>query len=110
MIERRILEYRDDSVLSITIDGFFNYEEFAEVIRILKEVIGVSCPYFITGWESMVGETTKDEIELKWKFNNWDCIQLQYINPKDDASVEKVRKWAKIIFENLISKFGEFEE
>ena len=106
MIEKKLLEYKDENVLRITFDGFFDYKEFEEVRRTLREEIGVRRDFFSYGWESATGKTVFEGITLEWKFNNWDCIQLNYHNPSNPESVEKVRSWAKIIFENLIKKFG----
>lgn len=106
---RKMLEGNDEDKLIIVFDGFCNYEEFEEVRRTLKEEIRmeiINISY--QGWgDSAEGTTFLNEIELKWKFSNWDSIQIEYLKPKDEASREEVRQWAKLIYSNLIKKFGE---
>jgi len=104
-----MLEGNDEDQLIIVFDGFCNYEELEEVRRTLKEEIEmerINISYL--GWgDSAEGTTFLNGIELLWKFSNWDSIQLEYLNPKDEASREVVRQWAKLIYTNLIKKFGE---
>lgn len=110
MRKKQVLEERNTTLLSISFDGFFDSAEFWEARRTMKEEIGVEYSDFSSGWDSITGTTITGDIELKWTFTNWFCIELEYNNPKDDASVEKVRQWAKQIFANLIAKFGEESE
>jgi len=106
MVERKMIEYKDNKILIVTLFGFYNYNEFEEVERILKDEINATLLDFSSGWEASRGYSIKDGIKLEWKFSNWDCIQLNYHNPKDEVSIKKVQEWANIIFNNLINKFG----
>jgi len=99
-------EYGNDKCYSVTFDGFYDYEEFKEVMRILEEVIGFD-EIKISGLDAMDGYSIKDDIRLSWKFNNWDCIEFDYDNPKSDSHIKIVKGWARMIFDLLINKFGE---
>ena len=107
MIKREIREYVSDGTLYIAFRGCYDYLEFDEVIRTLREEIRVDCVR-ISGLSAMDGYSEKDGIRLSWVFNNWDCIEASYDDPTNLEAVAKIREWAKIIFNNLIKKFGEY--
>jgi hypothetical protein len=102
---KRLAEYEYEGSLVFNFHGFYDFVEFDEVIRTLREEIKVEDSKF-SGLDAMDGYSVKDGIRLNWVFNNWDCIKATYNTLNNDEAVSKIRDWTKVIYANLMKKFG----
>ncbi len=110
MKKRRLQEFTYDEKFKICFDGFYDYDQFNQAIRIYIKEFGAICKNSSTGfYESASSITCLDGIELQWNFDNWICIEISYSNSKDERAKEKIRKWANIVFYKLIEKYGEYD-
>ncbi len=103
-MKKKVLEVMNANEYEIYFDNFDDYLEFREVIRILKEELGVE-EVKVTGFESMEGYFLKDGKKFELKFNNWDSIVIRYDNPKDEAAINLMKYWKNLIFDKLIAMF-----
>lgn len=110
MKKRKLQEFTHHEKFKICFDGFYDYNQFNQAIKIYTKEFGAICTNSSAGfYESASSVTHLDGIELQWDFDNWICIEISYSNNKDEIAKEKIRKWANVIFSKLIEEYGEYD-
>lgn len=111
MKKRTMQEFINDGMLKISFNGFYDYTQFDEALKIYTKEMGAVCTNSSVGFfDSASSVTILEGIELQWNFDNWICIELSYSNPDDTIVKDKIRQWANQIFTKLIKKYGEYDE
>lgn len=94
-----LMESKNEYIFAFV--GFDDYNDYIQIINIIKNVLKPDiCKY--SGLTDMYGYFEKDglqvDVEFNWMIDN--CLIFK--GERTENNLQKVREWAKIIFDNLM--------
>jgi len=103
MCKKGFWEFDYDGNFGAVLLGFYDDDDFLKAIDILRKEVGMGAlEYHWPPYEGLVATSKEDDIEINWKFNNWDNIICETRDCNDEAKKEKFRSWIQKLFCSLL--------
>ena len=97
---------QNNNEITFDFNGFDDCDDFVKIMNIIKGVIKPKiCKY--SGLTDMDGYFEKDGLRVVAEYNSMIGNYLIFNGDKTEVNIAKVRRWAKLIFDNLMLSAGE---